>query len=158
MGSIRSVTTVIGLAAVVGCASKPSPSSAPVPAANSPAPATRNVVPMPKGRADLIIEGEITAIAGQVQNAFEIVQRLRPTMLRLRAGSTTGSSGGTSSTNVNSARIMVYLDNQPMGGVEGLREIMTSQVREIRYLNANDATTMFGTGHQAGAILVLGKR
>ena len=158
MRSFRIVVAVLGVGGLVACAARQSPPVAPAPASATADPAARTAVAMPKGRADLIIEGEIAAIAGQVQTAFEIVQRLRPTMLRLRAGSTTGSSNGTSSTNVNSARIMVYMDNQPMGGIEGLREIMTSQVREIRYLNANDATTLFGTGHQAGAIVVLGKR
>ena len=144
-------------AAAAGCASKPGQTTTPVPATRAATPSTR-AVSMPRGRADLITEAEIAAAGGNLQTAFEIVQRLRPTMMRLRAGTTTGSSDGRSSTNVSSARIMVYLDNQPMGGIDALREIMTSQVREIRYLNANDATTLFGTGHQAGAIQVLGKK
>ncbi len=144
-------------AAAAGCASKPGPTATPAPATRA-APQSTRAVALPRGRADLITEAEIAAAGGNLQTAFEIVQRLRPTMMRLRAGTTTGSSDGRSSTNVSSARIMVYLDNQPMGGIDALREIMTSQVREIRYLNANDATTLFGTGHQAGAIQVLGKK
>jgi len=45
-----------------------------------------------------------------------------------------------------------------MGGVRALDDIILSQIREIRYLNAGDATTLFGTGNSAGAIQVMGKR
>ena len=45
-----------------------------------------------------------------------------------------------------------------MGGIGALGDITRPQIREIRYLNASDATTLFGTGNTAGAIQVLGKR
>lgn len=109
-----------------------------------------------KGRANLITEDEITTAGTGLQNAFLVVQRLRPQMLRVRSGSTSSDGGG--GMNVNSTELLVYLDSQRVGGVDALREIQSDTIREIRYLNASDATTLFGTGHMAGAIQVVSKR
>lgn len=108
-----------------------------------------------KGRANLITEEEITTAAAGLQNVFLVVQRLRPQMLRVRSGST---GGGSSSGDVSANELLVYLDSQRIGGVDALREVQTTSVREIRYLNASDATTLFGTGHMGGAIQVITKR
>jgi hypothetical protein len=112
----------------------------------------------PKGRPNLISEEEIAFLGGTVQTAYGIVQRLRPAMLRVRSGSASSSQGGTSSMDFSATEIAVYLDNQKMGGLQALSDIMLSQIKEIRYLNASDATTLFGTGNAAGAIQVVGKR
>ncbi len=109
----------------------------------------------PKGRANLITEEEIAFLGGTVQTAYGIVQRLRPAMLRVRSGNASGGSSG----DVGSNDIAVYLDNQRMaGGVRALEDITLSQIKEIKYLNASDATTLFGTNNTAGAIQVIGKR
>ena len=97
-----------------------------------------------RGGSNLILEGEIAAAPDE--NAFDLVQRLRPSMLRPRApaGSPEGEGGG----------IVVYLDNVRLGGTEALRNVQRQTVREIRFLNAGDATMRWGTGHPSGAILV----
>ena len=102
----------------------------------------------------MISEAEIASLNGALANAFLVVQRLRPAMLRVRGGSTSSSSQG----GVDRTALVVYFDSQPMGGVDALREVLTTQVREIRYLSASDATTMFGTGHMSGAIQIISKR
>ncbi len=109
-----------------------------------------------KKRANVISAEEIAALGGTVQTAFGIVQRLRPAMLRARSGST--SQSGSNGVDVSANEIQVFLDSQRMGGVRALEEITLSQILEIRYLNANDATTLFGTGNTAGVIQVIGKR
>ena len=115
--------------------------------------------PKPKRRANLITEEEIAALSGTEQNALAIVQRLRPGMLRPRGSSTSGqSSDGSTSMEATSVDIQVYLDNQKMGGTNTLADITLAQIREIRYLSASDATTLFGTGNASGAIQVIGKR
>ncbi len=148
------------LVSQAGCAAKsPAPASAPQPApavAARTAPATAAPAAPARGRANLITEAEIAASAANLQNAFEIVQRLRPAMLRTRSGSTTGSNGG--AMDVTATEIKVYFDSTPLRGIDGLREIQATQIREIRYLSANDATTLFGTGHQGGAIQVISRR
>ncbi len=122
--------------------------------ASAPAPVKKPV----KGRANLISEEEISALGGTIQTAYGIVQRLRPAMLRVRSGSTSSQSGGSSTMDASANEIVVYLDNQKMGGVRALEEITISQIKEIKYLSASDATTLFGTGNMAGAIQVVGKR
>jgi hypothetical protein len=98
-----------------------------------------------RGPADLISEGEINA--GVYQNALEIVQSLRPAMLRPRG---TSSGGGP---------VVLYVDNVKMTDVSGgLATVPSSRVREIRFINANDATTRWGTGHASGVILLTTKR
>lgn len=115
-----------------------------------------------KGRGNVITEEEI-ASNGSFTNALEIVQRLRPAMLRVRGGmggaqASEASSSGGGGMDAGSNEIKVYVDNQPMGGVDALRQIVPSQLKEIRYLSPSDATTLFGTGNTAGAIQVISKR
>jgi hypothetical protein len=115
--------------------------------------------PKPKGRPNLISEDEIAALGGTVPTAYGLVQRLRPAMLRVRSGSASSQTDGVSTMDATANEIQVYLDNQKMsGGVRALEEIALAQIKEIRYLNSSDATTLFGTGNMAGAIQVIGKR
>jgi hypothetical protein len=48
----------------------------------------------------------------------------------------------------------VYLNNQRLPELENLRNFPAANIEEIRYLNAQDATTLYGTGNAAGAIIV----
>ncbi len=113
--------------------------------------------PKPKSRPNLISEDEIAEVGGTIENAYLLIQRLRPSMLRARSGSM-NMSGDASSSSVDRNEVRVYLDNQSMGGIEGLRNIQVSQIKEVRLLTASDATTLFGTGNAGGAIQVVGRR
>jgi len=54
---------------------------------------------------------------------------------------------------------VVVVDGAPrQGGIEELRSLRVSDVQELRYMSASDATTRFGTGYEAGAILVTTRR
>lgn len=86
----------------------------------------------------------------QVATAYDVVQTLRPEYLRtrgLRSMSATEPQGA-----------VVYVDNVRRGGPESLRTLPRESVLEIRYLNGADATTMYGTNHGDGAILVQTRR
>jgi hypothetical protein len=101
---------------------------------------------------DVIAESEIMASASEASNALQIIEKLRPQMLRSRGlGSPTDVTGETS-------RPKVYVDNVSYGDVSTLTNLNSSQVREIRFINSRDATTQWGTGHMGGVILVLTKR
>jgi outer membrane cobalamin receptor len=52
----------------------------------------------------------------------------------------------------------VYVDNVSYGGIDALSNVQVSQIKEIRFVNARDATTQWGTGHMGGVILVITKR
>jgi len=101
-----------------------------------------------RGGSNLILESEIAESAAE--NALDIVQQLRPSMLRPRAatGNSDGETGGVS----------VYVDNVRAGGTESLRGLTRFVVKEIRFLNAGDATQRFGTGNMSGVILVTTRR
>jgi hypothetical protein len=97
-----------------------------------------------RGPADLITEAEINA-GTNYQNALEVVQYLRPQMLRPRSGA-------------GAQAVVLYLDDVRMNDLNGLSTVPTNRVREIRFINARDATTRWGTGHDSGVILVTTKR
>lgn len=77
---------------------------------------------------------------------YEAVQRLRPRWLQNR--------GITSARAMRPTPPQVYMDNAPMGSVGAMRGISVADVERVEFMNANDATTRFGTGHDGGAILV----
>lgn len=82
------------------------------------------------------------------QDVFSIVQRLRPQWLVVRAPASTQGR----------AQISVIIDGvKQTGSVEVLRSIRGSDVDELRYINARDATTRYGTDNVAGAIEVITK-
>lgn len=126
----RALLVAFGLAAV-GCGGGGSGSGA------QPATEARAT----RGAANLITEAEINASA--YQNALEVVQNLRPAMMRPRPG------GGP---------VMLYLDDVKMMDLNGLSTVPAGRIREIRYISAQDATTRWGTGHASGVILVTTKR
>jgi len=45
-----------------------------------------------------------------------------------------------------------------MGGIDELRSFRVPDIQEVEFLSASDATTRFGTGYEAGAILVQTRR
>jgi hypothetical protein len=49
----------------------------------------------------------------------------------------------------------VFLDEQRLGGPSTMRGLPIENVREIRYVAPRDATTRWGTGYPAGAIVVV---
>jgi hypothetical protein len=51
----------------------------------------------------------------------------------------------------------VYLDDARLGGVEQLRWIPATTVREMRFLSAIEATTRYGVGHSGGAVVVMSR-
>ena len=75
---------------------------------------------------------------------YSAIGRLRPTWLR------PGTRG---------TLPQVVLDGAPQaGGVDVLRSMRAADATEVQYMNASDATTRFGTGYVAGAILVSTRR
>lgn len=75
--------------------------------------------------------------------AFEAVQRLRPRWFQTRTGTLP----------------TVHVDGSVRtDAAEILRSLRTSDVQEMWYMNAADATTRFGTNYFSGLILVTTKR
>ncbi len=95
---------------------------------------------------DLITQQELEEVGRGFM--YDAIQRLRPRWLDNRRSGIGGAQEGP----------RIYLDGQYWGDVDQLRTFDITGVIEVRYLNANDATTRFGTGHLAGAILIVTRR
>jgi hypothetical protein len=80
---------------------------------------------------------------------YAVVQRLRPRWLQVRGATSVQGR----------AAIAVILDGvRQQGSIELLRGLRASDIREVRFLGARDATTRYGTDMTAGAIEVFTKR
>ena len=55
----------------------------------------------------------------------------------------------------NVAPVIVFIDNIQAGGVGALYDIAIERITQIRYFNAADATSRWGTGFTGGAIEVI---
>jgi hypothetical protein len=83
-------------------------------------------------------------------NTYQAVQRLRPQWLRARGQSNIG--GG-------ATVVTLFVDGAPRGQATDLASIPVSDVGEIRYLSASDATFEFGTiAGNGGALAVRTRR
>ncbi len=83
-------------------------------------------------------------------NAYQALERLRPEFIR--------RNRGRASINLQGARTVVYIDNARFEEIEALRTIQSAAVETIRFIDGRDAVTRFGSGHEAGALIVTLKR
>ena len=92
----------------------------------------------PRRDPDLITAEELADY--QSLTCLEVIQRIRPRWLQRRG---------------SEQNPVVYQNGNRIGlAEEVLPGIPASDVQSLRYLDANDATTRFGTGHGSGAIEV----
>jgi hypothetical protein len=102
---------------------------------------------------DLIRAEEIAASGAPT--AFEVIERLRPEYLRGRGTTTVREAPVVSATTPDPVLPQVYVNGVNAGSLEALRGIAATEVREIRFIRAADATTRFGTNHPNGVIEVI---
>jgi hypothetical protein len=94
---------------------------------------------------NLVTQDEIVAQNGT--NAYEVISHLRPQYLKTR-GRTTIQGQPT----VASEYASVFMDNQFFGDLNSLLNIPTINIKEIRYLPANEAVTRYGMQYGNGVI------
>jgi hypothetical protein len=108
----------------------------------------------PKVDPDLILAAEFD---GQgLRDAYDIVQRLRPNWFTRKTGGSSARRMGTSGSG-----LVVYLDNARMGGVDALRQLNTSAIESLRFLDAAAATAQLpglGSSVIAGAIVARSRK
>jgi hypothetical protein len=102
---------------------------------------------------DVIAEAEIASRARDATNALQIVEQLRPQMLRSR-----GATSLAPNTSSDDMLPRVYVDDVSYGTIGTLSNITALQIKEIRFVNSQNATTRWGTGHTGGVILVTTKK
>ena len=155
---MRRPTAALFLALTTACGGGATPAAAPSPVAApaaSPAASTAAAAAPQRparGSANLITNAEIEAAAIDMLNALQLVERLRPMMMRPR-NQTAGSMGAGSTFGV-----IAYVDDVRLGELDALATVMRGTIKEIRYISATDATTRWGTGHSNGVIQVVTKR
>ena len=96
-------------------------------------------------------------------NVYELLRVRRPHWLTTRGSNTLREEGRVVGYEgqqpiveaPSDARIVVYLDQARLGGIERLAEIPTSSITAVHFLDARAASYRFGTGHDHGAIVVL---
>lgn len=134
----RSASRGVGVLAMVLCAALAScgGSGAPGAGAAAPRPAANRLT-----ASDLERSG--------ASDLYSAVQQLRPQWLVVRGGVDLRGQQAT---------IGVIVDGlQQSGSVEDLRNIPVTDVQEVSFLNARDATTKYGTNMTVGAIVVVTK-
>ena len=99
-----------------------------------------------RGDRNLITSDELRQ--GVASNLYEFLESTRPMWLRKRGQSSI----------LNEGDIVVYLDDNRLGGPETLRSLSTMAAESLRFLDAAAAQQRFGVGHSHGAILVYSRR
>ncbi|HJU75329.1 MAG TPA: hypothetical protein VJ717_16420 [Gemmatimonadaceae bacterium] len=120
---------------------------------SSSSPGTTNTATSTRRNPNLITQAEIAGAAG-LENLYDVVERLRPNMLRSRGPAGRLSGASETSAGATASSVKVYLNGSPVGDVTALRSIQASNVKEVKFLSASEATTFFGTGVDSGAIVV----
>lgn len=95
----------------------------------------------PRPNPNLITRAEIEQEGPS--SAYDLVQKLRPTWLLERNRSFSQAT-----------QVVVYLDGTRLGGPDELRNLSTTDLEKLEYLDERRATARFGAGHVNGAILV----
>lgn len=76
---------------------------------------------------------------------LQVIERLRPRWLQSRAG-----TGGEPP--------VLYVDGARRGSINDLTSMRSSNLQQLEYMSASDATTRYGTGHGGGAVMVTSRR
>jgi hypothetical protein len=130
------LSSFLMIAALVACASPGGATAGETAKASSPKVRTNP---------DLITKAEIEA--GGFRDAYDVVQRLRPTWFTKARSAGAQSMGGiqvAGGSGVQSgstgAGLLVYLDNTRMGGTAALRDIPATSITALQYMDAATAT------------------
>ncbi len=116
-----------------------------------------------RGSRYLITEQDLAN--SKADNLYDAIQKLRPEFLR---GDQNGIVGQTDPTGTPSGGsislqhdavvpVSVYRNNVRLDGVDDLKHMLPSEVKEVRFLKSTDAQIRLGTDNAAGAILVTTK-
>ena len=125
-------------AALAACASTTTsgPGTASAPAAAGDAATTAAAADQSRLSTELIVQADLPT-------AYDLVERLRRPWLRRQ-----GAMGGA---------VVVYMDEQNIGGAEKLRDIPSVNVGELQYLTNDQAVRRWGN-QLTGAVIVVVRR
>lgn len=105
-----------------------------------------------------VITEEEIATAQSVTTALELVERFRPQWLVGRGAVGLSQPNPTERNRTapppEADAPVVYLDRRRYGPVDRLREISVARVKQLRFIDAATAETIYGPGHLRGVIEV----
>lgn len=114
-------------------------------------------VPTPRDQRSIITGREIGE--SEIHNAYDIVHSLRPEWMRTRGTSSFRESArfhsnpdGSVTVTPGRDKIIAYLDNTRLGGVDELKRFTTEVLHSIEFIEPDRATLLFGGGHTHGVI------
>lgn len=82
--------------------------------------------------------------ASHATNGYDLVRALRPNWLQVRGQTRVGQYD----------RIILYMNNVRMGEASALRDVNTADIRAVEFMDPRQAQLRFGSGHEAGVIVV----
>lgn len=80
-------------------------------------------------------------------NVYDVVAMLRPTWLRNRGQISIGDP--------EAGQVVVYLNSVQAGGADYLRQVPSSEVVSLEYLNETQASARFGLKQSGGPAIVI---
>jgi hypothetical protein len=110
--------------------------------ASSP-PGSDSAAPPARGGSDLITRAEMDR--GQWVDAYELVRNLRPRWIEARGVDTVIGRAG---------EVQVYVDGMRLGSVDLLRNVPTSAIDRLEWVDPISAAGRWGLGHNHGVIAV----
>ena len=96
------------------------------------------------GSRDVLTRGELIEAGLGSFSLFDAIQRVRPGWLRSR----------TTTIAADQVYAVVFVDGTRYGELATLRSMRVEDIQEVRFINARDATTRYGTGYMGGVIAV----
>jgi hypothetical protein len=162
MRTLSASAAVLALFALCGEAVAQSTPPAPPPDSNPPARTSTGAAagapaapdPMassvrPRFRRDRLTEQEIAATT-ITTHAFDLVRRLRPEWLRNRGSYYQPDNDG-------SREVQVWYNGRHLGNTETLRDVTTTQVIEMRWVDPIQARSIYGPPNGRGVISITGR-
>ena len=95
---------------------------------------------------------ELNLVREHVTSAYDLIRRLRPAMLISRDPSV--SADRRQQLSPDAPGVSLYIDGVHVGGLDILSTIPARSVTSIRRISAATASTQFGAGLSAGAIVI----
>ena len=95
---------------------------------------------------------ELNLLREHVTSAYDLIRRLRPAMLNSR--DPRANSDRTQQLSPNAPGVSLYVDGVHVGGLEILSTIPAQSITSIRRISSATASTQFGVGLSAGAIVI----
>ncbi len=99
--------------------------------------------PMPAPDRDVLTQGDL--VEHDFANAYDAIEALRPNWLQTR---------GPNSLLGTPTEVVVYLNDNKLGGVSTLSQVATPSIVTIRHFDGREATARWGLDHGAGAIVI----